>query len=187
MNIVKAKPEDFSRIRFFYHSLIDAIQGLEYKPGWQKDIYPAPDDLKEEIESGCLYYGVLDDSEVPDDKASRAADGRIVAAMVVNQKCHEEYRNAHWKTDASPEEVMVIHMLGVHPDYARQGLAKEMVHFALNLAKDAGMKAMRLDVMKGNMPAEKLYPPLGFEYIETRPMFYEDVGTIDFELFERLV
>ena len=43
---------------------------------------------------------------------------------------------------------------------------------------------MRLDVLKGNLPAEKLYPGLGFEYIETRPMFYEDVGVMEFELYE---
>ena len=170
MKIIKAKPEDYPKTRLFYHSVIDVIQGQKYLPGWRKDIYPDPDDIKQEIAEGCLYYGLV--------------DGEMAAAMVVNQKCHEEYQNAKWKIDAAPDEFMVIHILAVHPRFGRQGLAKELVRFALDLARNAGMKAMRLDVLKGNLPAEKLYPGLGFEYIETRPMFYEDVGVMEFELFE---
>ena len=79
---------------------------------------------------------------------------------------------------------MVIHMLGVHSDFTGRGFAKQMVRFALDLAKDAGMKVMRLDVLKGNVPAERLYPAMGFEYIETVPMYYDNTDWMDFELFE---
>ncbi len=170
MDIVIAKPEDYPRVRLFYHSLIDAIQKSEYRPGWQKDIYPDPKELQNEIEAGCLFCGML--------------QGEIAATMVVNHKFNEEYEKAHWKIKALPEELLVIHMLGVHPDHFRKGLAKEMVRFVLEMAKESKMKTVRLDVLKGNLPAERLYPELGFSYVETLSMFYEDVGWQDFELFE---
>ncbi|MBQ6504207.1 MAG: GNAT family N-acetyltransferase [Flexilinea sp.] len=157
-------------IRAFYHSLIDAIQGLPYLPGWEKDIYPAPDVLQTEIGEGNFYF--LRDQD------------RIASGMVVNQKCNEEYRNAKWPEDLKQEQFMVIHMLGVHPDFSGIGFAKEMVRYALKIAKDAGMKAMRLDVLKGNVPAEKLYINLGFSYVDSIPMFYEDTGWTEFELYE---
>ena len=79
---------------------------------------------------------------------------------------------------------MVIHMLGVHGDFAGRGLAKEMVRFALELAKAAGMKAVRLDVLKGNVPAEKLYEGEGFKLVDTAKLFYEDTGRVDFKMYE---
>lgn len=36
----KAKPEDFSRIKQFYWSLIDEMYDQNDKIGWKKDIYP---------------------------------------------------------------------------------------------------------------------------------------------------
>ena len=33
--------ENYSRVREFYYSLINAMKGAEYSPGWEKDIYPA--------------------------------------------------------------------------------------------------------------------------------------------------
>ncbi len=102
MIISKATPEEYYSVRLFYHSLIDALEGTKYHPMWQKDIYPAPEELKSAIET----------------------------------------------------------------------------------AKDAGMKAIRLDVLKGNVPAERLYTSIGFVYVDTLKLFYEDTGRVDFELYE---
>ena len=56
--------------------LIDALEGTRYHTKWQKDVYPAPEDLRAVVEAGELYYGV--------------ADGRIAAAMAVNGKYNDE-------------------------------------------------------------------------------------------------
>ena len=170
MIISKATPEGYNSVRLFYHSLIDALEGSLYHPMWQKDVYPAPEELKSAIEAGGLYIGRLAD--------------RIAAAMVLNQKCNPEYEEVVWPTTLNHSEFMVVHMLGVHSDYAGQGLAKEMVRFAIGTAKTAGMKAIRLDVLKGNVPAERLYTSLGFVYVDTLKLFYEDTGRVDFELYE---
>ena len=104
--------------------------------------------------------------------------------MVLNQKCNPEYYEAAWPTILKPTEFMVIHMLGVHNDFAGQGLAKEMVRFAIATAKSAGMKAIRLDVLEGNTAAERLYEGCGFRRMTSLPMYYEDTGWANFILYE---
>ena len=173
LEIRKALPEEYDKVRYFYYSLIDALEGTRYHPKWQKDVYPAPEELRAVVEAGELYYGV--------------ADGRIAAAMAVNGKCNDEYRDVRWPTELAQGEFMVIHMLGVHGDFAGRGLAKEMVRYAIGLAKAAGMKAVRLDVLKGNLPAEKLYEREGFAYVDTVKLFYEDTGRVDFKMYEYVI
>ena len=170
MIISKASREEYESVRNFYHSMIDALEGTKYHPKWQKDIYPAPEDLRAAVEQGELYTGCV--------------DGRIAAAMVLNEQCNPEYEDIVWTKSISRGEFMVIHMLGVHNDFAGRGLAKEMVKYAIETARAVGMKAIRLDVLKGNVPAEKLYPAMGFVYVDTIKLFYEDTGRVDFELFE---
>ena len=173
LEIKKALPEEYDKIRLFYYSLIDSLEGTKYHPMWAKDIYPAPEELRTVVEAGELYYLL--------------AEGRIAGAMAVNQKCNDEYKDVQWPTEMSQNEFMVIHMLGVHGDFAGRGLAKVMVHFAIELAKKAGMKAVRLDVLKGNLPAEKLYEGRGFAHVDTVKLFYEDTGRVDFKMYEYVI
>ncbi|HJC20253.1 MAG TPA: hypothetical protein H9707_00620 [Candidatus Butyricicoccus avicola] len=43
---------------------------------------------------------------------------------------------------------------------------------------------MRLDVLAGNIPAERLYVGQGFRYVDTVEMFYADTGRTAFRLYE---
>jgi len=54
----------------------------------------------------------------------------------------------------------------------------------IGLAKERGIKAIRLDVLEGNLPAEKTYTSVGFSFVETLQMFYEDTGWTNFKLYE---
>ena len=173
MYISKVTPEEYDSVRLFYHSMIDAMEGTTYHPKWQKDIYPAPEELRRAIDAGEMYVGRM--------------NGRLAAAMALNQRCNPEYKDVAWPEPLEQAEFMVIHMLGVHRDFAGQGLGKEMVRFAISRARASKMKAIRLDVLKGNVPAEKLYSGLGFKYVDTVELFYEDTGRVDFELYELLV
>ena len=60
MLIRKARAEEYPDVRLFYHSLIDAMQGSTYHPKWQKDIYPAPEDLQTAIRAQTLYIGLIE-------------------------------------------------------------------------------------------------------------------------------
>jgi len=170
MIIEKATIEQYEAVKSFYHSLIDGLQDSIYDIGWKKDVYPDPDFLINSISRGELFIGIT--------------DGKIMAAMVINHESNEGYQNIDWPTKARIDEVLGIHALGVHPDYAGQGYAKELVSFVITYAKENKQKAIRLDVLKGNVPAEKLYSSMSFKYICTLPMYYEDTGLTDYELYE---
>lgn len=142
----------------------------KYDIGWKKDIYPEPDFLLSSIAKGELFVGLI--------------NNQIIAAMIINYESNEGYNNFDWPTKASDDEVMGIHALGVHPQYSGHGSAKELVRFAIEYAKQNHQKALRLDVLKGNIPAERLYSSMGFKYLYTLPMYYEDTGLTDYELYE---
>ncbi len=173
MIINKTSTEDFQEVRSFYHSLIDSFQNLPYHPMWKKDIYPSTDDIQIAIEEGTLFIGLV--------------DSRIVGAMVVNQKCNESYQKATWLTELEQDAFMVIHMLGVHSDFAGRGFAGELVTYAIKHAREAGMKAIRIDVLEGNLPANQLYEAFDFQYVDTVSMFYEDTGWEKFRLYELML
>ncbi len=168
--IRKAKTDEYQTVRAFYHSLIDGLAGRPYGAGWKKDIYPAPDFLSDAVRAGELYIG--------------EEDGKIVASMVLNHDCNEGYREFRWPTEAEDGEVTVIHALGVHPDCAGKGYGRQLVRFAVDAARGDRQKVIRLDVLKGNLPAEKLYAGMGFRLLHTLPMYYEDTGWTDYELYE---
>lgn len=173
LTVYKAQGSDYERVRHFYHSLIYAMKGAEYQPGWKIDIYPAPEFLQDSIKNGELYVGEL--------------DGQIAACMVLNQKCNEAYSRIDWPSHVNQNACMVIHALGVHPDFSGRGIGKQMVQSAISTAKDSGMKAVRLDVLDGNLPAEKLYKSQGFRRITTISMYYEDTGWTDYEGYELML
>ncbi len=173
MIIRKAAPDEYQDVRAFYHSLIDALQGSPYGAGWIKDVYPAPEYLMESVRAGQLYIGT--DHET------------IIAAMIVNHECNEAYMKYSWPTEAEPDEVTVIHALGVHSLYTGKGYARQMVQFAIGLARENRQKVIRLDVLKGNMPAEKLYISMGFRYLHTLNMYYEDTGWTEYGLYEYVI
>ena len=104
--------------------------------------------------------------------------------MVLNHSGNESYREYSWPTAAADFEVTVIHALGVDPEKAGTGYGRKMVEYAIDTARLNRQKVIRLDVLKGNVPAERLYSGIGFRYLHTLPMYYADTGWTDFELYE---
>ncbi len=168
-----AQKEDYDRVRKFYHSLIDEMADSPFLPGWKKDIYPAPGFLQTSIEQGELYI--------------KEENGELAACMVLNHACNPGYENMQWSLEASSEEMLVIHALGVAPRMSGRGIAKEMVKTAFDIAREQKLKTVRLDILKGNLPAKKAYLAMGFRYVDTVEMFYEDTGWTDYEGYEYVI
>ena len=170
MIIKQANPDQYQDVRSFYFKVIDGIADLPYGAGWKKDIYPAPEFLQESIRDGDLYIAV--------------EFGEITAAMVLNHLSNDGYQQAEWVTLAEDSEVTLIHALGVDTPHTCKGVGRQMVEFAIHTAREQGQKVIRLDVLKGNLPAAKLYTSIGFRYIQTLTLFYEDTGWTEYELYE---
>lgn len=170
IEIRKAAPADHEAVRDLYDGLIDGMAGSRYLPAWKKGIYPSEEFLRASLGNGELY--------------TAWAGGTMVGAIILNHACTPGYEAVSWAVDAEPEEVSIVHALGVSPSFQGKGVAGEMVRGAIRLAKEAGQKAIRLDVLPGNLPAQKLYTAAGFRYMGTVKLFYEDTGLTDFLLYE---
>ena len=114
-------------------------------------------------------------------------EGALVAGMILTRGTDKTYSGAPWRVDAPDEKTAVIHTLGVSPALAGRGLALEMIRSAVDLARERGWRALRLDVLDANKPAHQLYLRAGFQYICTKKIFYESVGLADFLLYEYAV
>ena len=173
LQIRPAQESEYPLVRGFYHALIDAMENAEFKPGWEKDVYPAPEFLMDSIRNGELYIGFIDE--------------KMVSCMVLNNQYNEGYKEIQWSVDADDSDILVIHALGVAPAFGRRGIAKDMVRKAIETAKERHIKAIRLDVLGGNIPAIKAYTKMAFQHMGTVQMFYEDTGTTSFDLFEYIL
>ncbi|MBC5580970.1 GNAT family N-acetyltransferase [Anaerofilum sp. BX8] len=173
MKLKCAAEKDFTNIRNFYYSLIEIMEKTEFDPGWEKDIYPTQEFLITSIQNRDLYF--------------IENDTQIQACMIVNHLYNKGYKEVKWSVDAEDPELLVIHALGVHPDHAGKGLAKEMVRNVIEMAREQKLKTIRLDVLEGNVPAEKAYSKMGFQYVTTLKLFYEDTGWTNFRVYEYII
>lgn len=114
-------------------------------------------------------------------------DGVLAGCMVLNHAYNDGYAAAFWAADVPDAQLLVIHALGVHPAFARRGIAHRMVQYAIGTARAQGCRALRLDVLGGNVPAERLYTGQGFTCRGTVRMFYADTGWTDYGLYEYLL
>ena len=111
-------------------------------------------------------------------------EDELVGVMILNHDYDPEYENVKWQIGACKDEIMVIHALGVSATHQGKGIAKQMVSGAIEICKRLAIKAIRLDVLKKNLPAARLYLSMGFQYIKSVKMYYEDTGLTDFHLYE---
>lgn len=108
----------------------------------------------------------------------------ILGAMAVTMYQEEDYHAIEWSKQVADNEMAVIHILAVSPDCQGKGIGSEMVREAINLAKEKGMQAIRLDALASNIPAHRMYERLGFEYRGKQHLYAENTGRTDFYFFE---
>ena len=72
---------------------------------------------------------------------------QIVGSIVINHVQEENYQLAAWKIDAQDHEVYVIHTLAVHPQFKGLKIAQKLLEYADELAKNNGVKTIRLKAM----------------------------------------
>ena len=167
--IRQAREDEAEKVIEFYYEVIDLLHELGAGVKWEKDVYPTRTDLRDAVKNSEMHIGV--------------SCGRIVCAFRMTGNI-ELYNSLTWPTEAAPCEVRVLHILTVHPDLSGMGLAKSMVSYAADLSRKEGCRVIRLDVLKGNTPAEKLYLRCGFRFVTEQKIFYEDTGLTDFRMFE---
>ncbi|TLG74292.1 GNAT family N-acetyltransferase [Culicoidibacter larvae] len=175
MNIRKAEVADIDAIAQLYDDLNDALAaGINY-PKWKKGIYPVRQTAIDGLATETLYVLTLDNV--------------IAGSVILNHQPEAIYRQVNWQIDAEDQEVIIIYTLVVHPLFRNKGVAKALLDFAVESAHAQQLKAVRLDVEVGNLPAVQLYEAYGFIYIDTLPYPIQIPELIELQLslYEYLV
>ena len=133
----KAAKEEFYKIRSLYWNLIDQEKDDPSFPHWKKEIHPSDEMIQNSIDREELYV---------------LADGDEIAACVIaNDEKVDGYADALWQIDS--DEVIVLHVLAVHPNHRGKGLARKLVENVIEQERKAGKKALRLDMIENNTTA----------------------------------
>jgi ribosomal-protein-alanine N-acetyltransferase len=69
-----------------------------------------------------------------------------------------------------------ITTFGVHPDWRRQGIGRQLLLSLAEVSTDIGARRMTLEVRVSNAGAQALYQAFGFEVAGRRPRYYTDDG-----------
>lgn len=151
--VEKGTMKDINELQILYDTLNDHLSGTINYPGWIKGIYPVRETAEEAIEEGSLF--VL------------KKNGLIAGSIILNHKPEAAYEQANWNIRVACQEVLVVRTLVTHPQFMRQGVARQLMAFAKEYAVSSSMRAIRLDVSINNAPAIKLYEQSGYKYIGT--------------------
>lgn len=170
IKLKKASEEELDQIRALYWRLLDSSPKYGEILQWKKDIYPKDDDWTAYIVKGEMYL-ILQDADV------------IGAAAVTNAQS-EAYRKIHWTVKAEDQEAAVVHLLMISPEYQGHGVATAALDAIIRLAAEKNKKAVRLDAIRTNVPAQKLYEKYGFVNCGTAQGYYESTGKTEFVFYE---
>ncbi len=120
-------------------------QGIEQ---WD-EIYPTRAHLEEDRSEGSLRIV--------------EREGRMAAAVTLNETPCEEYDGIPWRLTGS--RILYVHRLCVHPDEQGHGIARTVMLRIERFAAENGYGAIRLDTYAGNPRAIRLYEGLGYVFV----------------------
>ena len=150
---------DLPAVAAIYDAILDQeAQGPVYT-NWQRGKYPTEATAREALEAGTLYVG--------------EEAGALWGVVNLNGLQLPEYDAIPWSIPAQAEQVGVIHTLCIHPAWSGRGLARRMAAFCEEEARRQGRTVIRLDTWEGNLPANRLYPSLGYRFAGATEFFFQ--------------
>ena len=170
MELKHALSVHIERIFSLYKSVVEAVAKTSVKLGWNTDVYPSLEWIKECVSKNEML--IFCDRE------------NIVGSCAVNHSVNEEYNLIDWKIKGPVERISTIHAFCVEPSLWHSGVSSKFLDAVLDFCKKSGDLANHLDVIDTNDKACKLYLNAGFEERGQIQMFYEVVGTRTFTMME---
>ena len=166
-----ARPSDIKGVAALYKAICDHQPLDKYGADWTWGEYPSVDGLQQMIENATVMIGLKDQ--------------QVVAGGVLTTG--EEYPQVEWPHHFANDEIGILHLYGVHPEYRRTGISTELLQAIIKQAGQEGKKAIHLDVLAGNMPSKKLYVKNGFEVVRSLVLHYDDIGDQSAQVLERRI
>ncbi|MDC7223670.1 MAG: GNAT family N-acetyltransferase [Spirochaetales bacterium] len=126
---------------------VKKLMGAEGNRQWN-DSYPLYEDFLEDVAGEVLFV----DEE----------DGRgLRGFFCLNEIQPPEYGDVPWEDEG---EVLVIHRLAVNPAFHRKGVARNMMAFAGDYARERGIGAIRSDTNSRNKGMIALFDRAGYQF-----------------------
>ncbi len=157
----------------FYQYVSENSEHMGQFGKWIYGLHPTTEQIEIYIQSGFMY--------------SFEEGGEILGAVAITPFQGAEYRYADWQMACRDKEVSVVHLLGVNPYHQGCSIAREIMGHTIDIARNHGSKAIRLDALACNIPAHRLYQSLGFQQRGVCNRYADNVGKAEFYLFELLL
>jgi len=169
MNLIQAY--DLETVKVHYIKVIENTPEIEKYARWVYGKHPTDEGLRSYIENGEMYL-LMDQDTVA---------GMVVIVM------HQgpDYEAVPWAEKLENDQVATLHLLAVCPEYRGSALGNTILELAADLAKQQEKKAMRLDVLESNLPAQCMYEKAGYVYRGKQRWYAENTGWTNFLLYEK--
>lgn len=168
MELIRAR--DFAKVREKFIEVIAKTPDMKKYARWDYGLHPTDEMIQGYMDRGEMFMYMEGD--------------RIAGMAAITMYQGEDYRDISWDISLDNNQVLVIHILAVSPDYQGKGIAKKMLKEFVELAVNSGKKAVRLDALESNKPAHQLYESLGFLLKGKRKLYAENTGWTDFRFYE---
>ena len=165
--------DDFETVKRKYIDVIENTPDIEKYARWIYGKHPTDESLKAYIDRREMYVLI---------------DGEKIAGLTALVMCQgDDYSGIPWKDNLPSDKVATVHLLAVCPDQRGKSLGIRILEEVMIIAVCEGKRALRLDTLKTNLPAQKLYDKAGFVFRGERRMYAENTGMTDFMYYEKII
>jgi ribosomal protein S18 acetylase RimI-like enzyme len=154
-----ATAADLDGIEAIYDAILTREEAGPVYTNWQRGKYPTRAHAQQALDAGTLYVG--------------EDDGFLWGVVNLNGIQLPEYDDIPWEIAAEREQVGVIHTMCIHPAASGRGRARRMVTFCEEESRRLGKTVIRLDTWEGNVPANAMYPKLGYTFAGATEFFFQ--------------
>ena len=172
MELIPCDQKRLKAVQELYRRSVAHLEATVNYPKWSSE-HPSDEGIAEAVRTGTQYI-CLD-------------HGELLGALILSEDPEGCYEVGRWSAALEQGEFLVIHALAVDPSLGRSGVGSFMVEQCIALARRQGYRAIRLDVVPGNIPADRLYRKHGFVYIGTEDLRRNIPAIPVFDLFELIL
>lgn len=171
-----ARKDEIGAVQHAYDRIREHLSRTVDFRHWHTENHPRPTQISEWVDAGELYIATPAETQ--------EKSGEIAGVVVLDHNSADDYEVAQWSVEAADEQVLIVHVLGVAPDYLGTGVSRFLVESAIEAARDRGCLTVRLDVIADNIPAHRLYVKCGFRDLGLHTIRYDGTDLDQFHLYE---
>lgn len=140
---ITGRKNDFERLTRFYRHAVAETKNMELYAHWIYGLHPSDEMILGYISPENMFFSEL--------------DGKIASAVAVVSRQEKEYHDVPWKMNPADDEVSVVHILCVAPEFQKKGIAARTMRAVIEMSRESGKKAVHLDALKCNTPSARTF------------------------------